>query len=254
MSHEFAIREEIELAATPEQVWEAIATGPGIDSWLMGHTEIEPGVGGAARMTMLGFTQTSTITAWEPGRRFAYSSAPNPQDDSYMAFEYLLEEREGGSTVLRMVHSGALGGDWAAEYDALTKGDRVYLRKLAAYLEHFPGLTSVHNVFAPGPQADGERTWAAVRDALGLTGPLTAGAPVRLRIEGLGPQDGVVEFADLPTAVGVRVDDGLYTFVHGYQDTVLVEHHNFAKDADHEGIERAWRSWLDRSFSAPATA
>jgi uncharacterized protein YndB with AHSA1/START domain len=34
--HEFEIREEIALDATPEQVWEAIASGPGMDSWFMG--------------------------------------------------------------------------------------------------------------------------------------------------------------------------------------------------------------------------
>ena len=29
-----------------------------------------------------------------------------------MAFEYLIEGRDGGSTVLRLVHSGMLGDDW----------------------------------------------------------------------------------------------------------------------------------------------
>jgi uncharacterized protein YndB with AHSA1/START domain len=33
---EFEVREAIELEATPQQVWEAIATGPGLDSWFMG--------------------------------------------------------------------------------------------------------------------------------------------------------------------------------------------------------------------------
>jgi hypothetical protein len=51
-THEFEIRDELTLAATPEQVWDAIATGPGIDSWFMGHTEIEPGKGGTNRLAM----------------------------------------------------------------------------------------------------------------------------------------------------------------------------------------------------------
>ena len=42
MAHAFEIAQEIEVDATPEQVWEAIATGPGLDSWFLGHSEIEP--------------------------------------------------------------------------------------------------------------------------------------------------------------------------------------------------------------------
>ena len=37
MGHEFEADKRAELDATPEQVWEAIATGPGIDSWFMGR-------------------------------------------------------------------------------------------------------------------------------------------------------------------------------------------------------------------------
>jgi hypothetical protein len=46
MAHEFELHKEIELDATPEQVWEAIATGPGIDSWFMDRNQVEPCQGG----------------------------------------------------------------------------------------------------------------------------------------------------------------------------------------------------------------
>src|SRR5258708_12055250 len=90
MAHEFEVRVETPVDATPDQVWEAIATGPGIDSWFMGRNEIEPRVGGKGRMTMGEYTQESTVTAWEPGRRLAYRSAANPHG-TLMASEYLLE-------------------------------------------------------------------------------------------------------------------------------------------------------------------
>ncbi|HJW63560.1 MAG TPA: SRPBCC domain-containing protein, partial [Actinomycetes bacterium] len=35
MPHEFELRKEITLDATPEQVWEAIATGHGIECWFV---------------------------------------------------------------------------------------------------------------------------------------------------------------------------------------------------------------------------
>src|SRR5437870_13125684 len=36
MAHRFEITKDLEVGATPEEVWEAIATGPGMDSWFMG--------------------------------------------------------------------------------------------------------------------------------------------------------------------------------------------------------------------------
>jgi uncharacterized protein YndB with AHSA1/START domain len=249
MSHEFEVREEIALEATPEQVWEAIATGPGIDSWFMGHTEMEPGEGSPSRMTLLGYTQEATVTAWEPAKRFALRSGDNP-DGTFMAFEYLIEGREGGSTVLRFVHSGILGDDWAEQYDALKVGDGMYLRKLAAILKHFPGQVSAYNLFLPGPPvADQDAAWAAFTEAVGLTAAVTEGARTRLAVDGLAPADGVVEFVSHPAFLGVRTNDGLYTFIHGYQHAVVVEYHSFAGDADQQQTEQAWQAWLTKSFA-----
>jgi hypothetical protein len=108
-------------------------------------------------------------------------------------------------------------------------------------------LTSTYELFAPGPQiADQERVWAAFKDALGLTGTVAEGDPVRLTVDGLAPVEGVVQFAGLPTSVGVRTGDGLYTFMHGYRDTVVVEYHGFSDGVDEKEIERAWQSWLSR--------
>ncbi|MEW9527330.1 SRPBCC domain-containing protein [Microbispora sp. NPDC049125] len=245
--HEFEVREEIQLDATPEQVWEAIATGPGVDSWFMGRNEIEPGVGGATKMTMAGFTAQGTVTAWEPGVRFAYQGDKNP-DGTFMAFEYLIEGREGGTTTLRLVHNGFLGDNWEAEYEALKTGDFMYLCKLAAYLKYFPGRTATSVSFVPGSgAADQARMWAKIGEALSLTGPAVEGAPVRIAVEGLPPADGVVAFA-APTYVGVATSDELYMFAHA-QNMALVECHGFAGDADPEAIEGALRSWLDRSFA-----
>jgi uncharacterized protein YndB with AHSA1/START domain len=251
MPHEFEVREEIALDATHEQVWEAIATGPGVDSWFMGANEFEPREGGAGRMTLGGFTSESTVTAWEPQKRFRYQSAENP-DGTFMAFEYLLEARDGGSTVLRFVHSGFLGDDWEAEYEAMSVGDGMYLRKLAAYLKYFPGRTSKHNIFAVGPQvADADRVWGTFKEALGLTGTVSAGDKTRLAVAGLAPVEGTVVFANHPNFLSVRSDDGLYMLIHGYRDMVVAEHHGFAADAvtNAEANEGAWQAWLGSAFA-----
>src|SRR5262245_24964779 len=187
MGHEFELHHEIDLPATPEQVWEAIASGPGIDSWFMGRNEVEPRDGGAVRMDMGAFVAEATITTWEPGRRLKYQGQPG-EDGAFMAFEYLIEGRGGGSTVLRLVHSGFLGGDdWEQEYDALRKGNPLYLRTLEQYLRHFAGRTATPvSAWAP-PQATQELAWDGVTGALGLTGPVTEGDVVRFTPPGGKP-------------------------------------------------------------------
>ncbi len=249
MAHEFELSKEIELAATPEQVWDAIATGPGIDSWFMGRTEIEPREGGRSRFTMMGGAEQSTVTIWKPGERFAYRSDEGP-DGAFMALDYLIEGRDGGSTVLRLVQSGVLGDDWESEYEALGVGWDMYLHTLAQYLAHFPGRTATGIVSAARPKAgDPEHVWAALTGALGLSGSVTQGAPVRLAVEGLPVIQGVVDYAGLPTFLGVRTGDGLYRFIHSGPsrgNVLVLGHHVFSDDVDEQTAEAAWNSWLDR--------
>ncbi|GAA0966629.1 SRPBCC domain-containing protein [Acrocarpospora macrocephala] len=240
MSHEFQLTHDIDLEATPEQVWAAIATGPGIDSWFMGRNEVEPREGGVATMTMPGFTGESTVTAWEPGRRFAYRGKA-AEDGSFMAMEYLIEGRDDGTTTLRFVHSGILTGDWEAEYDALKKGNPLYLRTLAQYVKHFPGRTAVP-VAAFGPQQpDQDTVWAAVTRATGLSKDVREGDEVHFTVDGEAI-DGVVDTVLEPSFLGVRTDDALLRFVGG-GGMVLTGHHIF-RDVDQADAERIWGDWL----------
>jgi uncharacterized protein YndB with AHSA1/START domain len=247
MPHEFEIADEITVDASPEQVWEAIATGPGIDSWFMGRNEVEPREGGTVRMTLGDYAEEGTVTAWEPPRRFAYRSGEG-EDGAFMAFEYLIEGRQGGSTVVRLVQSGVLGGDdWEAEYDALRKGWPMYLRTLAQYLTHFPGRVATPIAAQGPPQADEDRVWEALKRGLGLTGTVTEGDRVRFTLDGHTQVEGVVDAVRYPSFLGVRTDDALYRFA-GRGGMVGVGHHVFA-GVDRQATERAWQSWLARLFA-----
>jgi uncharacterized protein YndB with AHSA1/START domain len=245
MSHEFQLTHDIDLEATPEQVWAAIATGPGIDSWFMGRNQVEPREGGATKMEMPGFSGESTVTAWEPGRRFAHRGEP-AEDGSFMAFEYLIEGRGGSATTLRMVHSGVLTGDWEAEYDALKKGNPLYLRSLAQYLKHFPGRVAVPvTAFGP-PQPDQDTVWAAVTSAVGLSKDVKEGDEVHFTVGG-EQIDGVVDTVLEPGFLGVRTGDALLRFVGG-GGMVLTGHHIF-RDLDREAAERTWGEWLAQALA-----
>ena len=244
MAHEFELRKEITLEATPEQVWEAIATGAGIDGWFMGRNEVEPREGGRAAMTIGDNTSEATVTAWEPPRRFA-DRMGNPGEPGFMAFEWLVEGRGDGTTVLRLVQSGVLGDDWETEYDALDQGWDMYLHQLGQYLRYFRGrpVTPV-TIMGPGPK-DPDRLWPELRRGLGLAGQPAEGDRVRLTPDGVDPVDGVVDYRS-PDILGVRSDDGLYRFICGFNGLVALGHHLYADGVDAQKAERAWQAWLER--------
>ena len=58
-----SVQAEVEVPGTPEQVWQAIATGPGISSWFV-PSEVDERVGGKAVSTFgPGMESAGTITA-----------------------------------------------------------------------------------------------------------------------------------------------------------------------------------------------
>ncbi len=246
MAHRFEIAKDMEVDATPEQVWEAIATGRGWDSWFMGRNEIEPREGGTTRFSIGGFTAQSTVTTWDPPKRFV-STGAEVQDGSMHQFEYRLEERGEGRTAIQYVHSGMLGGDWEAEYEAMSEGDPMYLQKLVEYITYFSGRFATP-VDAQGPEvSDREHAMSVFRSALGLRDDIVEGDPVRLTPEGFPPIDGVVDCVSR-SFLGVRSSDALYRFIYGFTGTVMVGHHLFAEGTDQDEAEGAWRSWLMRLF------
>src|SRR5215469_17963226 len=92
----------VEVQGTPEQVWENIATGPGITSWFVPH-QVEEHEGGTVRMDFgPGFGEAlARVSAWEPPDRLVFSS----EGEWALAYEWLVEARDGGTCVLRLVKS-----------------------------------------------------------------------------------------------------------------------------------------------------
>jgi uncharacterized protein YndB with AHSA1/START domain len=244
MGHEFETDNQISVDATPEQVWDAIATGPGIDSWFMGRNTVEPREGGNTQMVVAGmFTAHGSVTAWEPPHRFA-SRSDTAHDGTFHAFEYLVEGRDQGSTVVRLVHSGFLGqDDWESEFNALRVGDPMYLRTLGTYLTYFPGRVATPiGIFAP-PQPDEDTVWHRLLRGLGLDTDVTEGQPVRLTTPDAGAVTGVVDSVLYPSFLGVRTDDALYRFV-GRGGAIGVGHHVFSPVPDPDAAAESWRGWL----------
>lgn len=240
MPHAYEVPDELSFDQSPEAVWDAIATGPGISSWFMGATEVSPEAG-VVTTRMGDWAQESQIVALEPGRRFAFRGAESP-DGRFFAMEFLLEARESGSTVLRIVTSGFLpADDWEDEYEAMRSGGQMYVHTLAEYLRYFTGLPGIAVTPSAAP-GDLDRAWAAAKADLGLADDVAVGDTVTLTPTGLGPIEGVVDWS-APDVVGVRSADALYRFFRGFY-APTVGHHLFGT-IDETSATAAWQGWLD---------
>lgn len=153
---EHRMERTIEVAATPEQVWDAIATAHGISAWMM-PTSLDPRIGGEVSFDLGGFRSTGVVTDYEPNRRIAYEE-PWPMTDemrewvagaadhqvtdqdmeavSPIATEFLVESASGGSCVIRVVTSAyGTGADWENEFFAeMVTGWVELLDNLVAHL------------------------------------------------------------------------------------------------------------------------
>ncbi|TWP53377.1 SRPBCC domain-containing protein [Lentzea tibetensis] len=234
MGHAFEGHSEAEVPASVEEVWEAIATGPGIDSWFMGRNEVE---NGQVRMAFGEYQPTSAVTAWEPPHHFKHDSGLAP-DGRFVAYEFMIEGRDRGATVLRVVTSGFLpGDDWADEFEAMTLGNALFFGTLVTYLRHFAGRTARPiTAFGPVP-GDWDTAWAKIRAAIG-----GGDEGDRVTVNGA---DGVVYFSN-PHTLGIRTDHAMYRFMRGFFGPMIASHHVF----DGNDTEESWQQWLTQTLEA----
>ncbi|SDF95971.1 Uncharacterized conserved protein YndB, AHSA1/START domain [Lentzea fradiae] len=223
MGHEFKSTDEITVPASVEDVWTAIATGPGIDSWFMGRNEVADG---RVRTAFGEYGPTFEVTGSESPHRFAYGTGKAP-DGRFIAHEFLVEGRGHGSTVLRMVTSGFLpGDDWADEFEAMTLGGALFRATLATYLTHFAGRTARPlTVFGP-VVGDWDDAWKRLDAAVAEKLP------------------DAVEYHRNAHTVGLRTDRALYRFLRGFGGPMIAAHHVF----DGDESEQDWQSFLDTTL------
>jgi len=213
MGKEFEINLDATVDATPEQIWDAIATGPGISSWFIGRTEID----GNTIRTAFGdnWIPTGEIKTKDQPHHFAYGSEHAP-DGRFTAYEYLVEGRDHAATVLRTVTSGFVpGDDWAGEYEAMQYGTQLFFATLVEHLRHFPGQTTTPvTAFGP-PVTDWPATWAALHQKLGLGPDPQPGDPL--------PGGGQVYYRN-PHTLGLRTPTGLHRYIRGFHGALVADH------------------------------
>ena len=144
MDDKRSVNLSVEVPGTPEEVWDAIATGPGLSIWFV-PSEVEAGEGGTVTMHHGMMDQTGTITAWEPPHRFAFGvgefQPPGAASAAALALEILVEARSGGTCVVRLVNSGfSTDADWDRQFESSRRGWEMCLEVLRLYLRDFKGM------------------------------------------------------------------------------------------------------------------
>lgn len=183
---------EVLLSGTPEQVWQAIATGPGNTAWFV-KSEIEPRVGGAVRLDFgHGATSEGEITTWEPPHKFAYLERDWSPDAPPVATEITVIGRPGNRCVLRMVHSLFTSSDaWDDEMEGFESGWPGFFAVLRTYLAHFAGQPA-HSFMTMMPaNTDALSAWQRLNERLDLTGASVG--EQRTTVSGPERWSGVVE-------------------------------------------------------------
>ena len=234
----FDCSRQIVVPATPDRVWEAVATTEGNAAWLFPN-QIDPDGAGAK--------------AWNPPNQFAIRQE---QGDWFNALEFIIEDRGDGTSALRYVHRGVFPPEgFDTQNEAIQQHTDFYLHTLGEYLEHFDGRPATYIGEAPGG-IHGPLTSATpdgfkrLQQALGLDEQVKEGDSVRLTPEGLDPVEGVVDYLR-PNFMGIRTADALYCFFgrNAFGGPVAMTIHLFANGVDPEKIKQNWQQYLNRTLA-----
>src|SRR5258706_3045315 len=256
-----SVQVEVEVPGSPEEVWQAIATGPGISSWFV-PTEFEEKDGkpvGVTRNCGPGMESRAVVTKWDPPRMFA-GQGGGWGGSLRIATEWSVEARAGGVCLVRVVNSlFASTDDWDNQLEGTESGWPGFFRTLRIYLMHFRGQRSAIMQFVAPVAGTEAEAWATLTAALGLKG-LSVGqrwaAPA-----GVPALSGVAEYVHLkPYSALLRIDKpgpgvaALGAFNFGGQSMVAVNFYHYGDQAAETvaGETPLWQAWIQERFPMPA--
>jgi uncharacterized protein YndB with AHSA1/START domain len=257
-----SIQVEVQVPGTPEEVWQAIATGPGISAWFT-PAEFEEQGGKPVAVTLNfgpGMESRSVVTAWDPPRMFAKEGAGWAPGSPPIATEFSVEARGGGICVVRVVHSlFASTDDWDKQLEGSESGWPGAFRILRLYLTHFRGQRSTIMQFKALVAGTAAEAWATMTAALGLNG-VGAGQSwaVPAGVPALG---GVVEHvSQSPYGALLRLDQpgpGVAAlFIMTFGDSVMAAFTFYLYGDQAAGtVAREtplWQAWIQGRFPMPS--
>jgi len=260
-----SVEVEVEVPGTPQEVWHAIATGPGISSWFVptSFSGLDSN-GRPATVTMnfgAGLVATSAVTDWDPPRLFA-AQGEGWGGSPPIATQWQLEARAGGGCVVRVVHSLVASTDeWDPQLEATESGWPGFFRTLRIYLAHFRGQPSaLLQLMAPvaAPEA---QAWAQLTTAMGVQGlgvgqhwTTPAGMPAHsgvLEYLAEQPYDALLRLG--PPSPGVAA---LGVFNSGGPSMVALNIYLYGDLAAETAAREAplWQAWMEQQYPTPPEA
>jgi uncharacterized protein YndB with AHSA1/START domain len=258
------VQVEVEVPGTPEEVWQAIATGPGISSWFVpAEFEERDGKPVAVKLNFgPGMESSSVVTAWDPPRRFAAESPGWMPGSPVIADEWSVEARGRGVCVVRIVHSlFAETDDWDNQLEGTESGWPGFFRILKIYLTHFRGQSSaMMQWMAPAAGTEAE-AWATLTAALGLKG-VSVGQRLNASASVPGLSGVVEHVSQSPYNALLRLDKpgpgtaALGAVNFGGQSMVTLNFYLYGDQAAGTvGRETPlWEAWVQERFPTPLEA
>ncbi len=255
-----SVQVEVEVPGTPEEVWQAIATGPGISSWFV-PTEFEEKDGKPVAVKLNfgpGMESRAEVTSWDPPRRFT-AQGEGWGGSPPIATEWSVEARAGGVCLVRVVHSlFASTDDWDKQLEGTESGWPGFFRTLRIYLTHFRGLRSAPMPFVVPTAGSEEKAWEKLTAALGLKG-LSVGQNYASPA-GVPTLSGVVEHVThKPNDLLLRLDQpgpgvaALGTYSMGGQTMVALTAYHYGDQAAATAAREKpfWEAWFQKHFPMP---
>lgn len=256
-----SVQVEVEVPGTPEEVWRAIASGPGISSWFV-PARSEERQGGQLVCTFgPGMDSAATITSWQPPRRFVAESDMGPPGSPKVATEWSVEARAGGTCLVRVVHSlFSSTDDWDNQLEGLEQGWPTYFRILRMYLANFKGMPCSPMQFVGFSSEPESKAWEKAGGALGLL-EVTEGQKWTTP-EGLPHMAGVVDAVGRgmhPNTVLLRLEAPtpgtayVGAFFCGGMVMVCLSVYLYGAQAKAavDRDEPTWQQWMDERFPMP---
>ena len=259
-----SVQVEVEVPGTPEEVWQAIATGPGISSWFV-PTEFEERDGKPVAVTLNfgpGMESRSAVTTWDPPRKLG-AQGEGWGGSPPIADEWTVEARAGGTCIVRVVHSlFSETDDWDNQLEGTESGWPGFFRILRIYLTHFRGQRSAMMQWISPAPGTTDQAWETLTAALGLK-DVIAGQPWTAPA-GVPALSGMVEHLKngkhSPQNVLLRLDTpgpgvaaiGAVNF--GGQSMVTLQFYLYGdQSADTVARETPlWDAWIQKRFPMPS--
>lgn len=250
---------EVVVPGTADEVWEAVATGPGLTSWFV-PAEVEPRLGGEVRFHFGTYgTDVCEVTAWQPPQRFGFAGFQRDRlVDHELAVHPAPDSAAASSACTVRLRCWGFGSDrsWVEQVEALRASWAAFLDVLALAMAQGPGRPCATTIVNGTARGEVGLVWLRLLARLGLEVDVGPGEVARLAVAG-GKRWHAEVARHRDHVMVLRLEDpGPVISLLGAQSLgpglahVAVYTYAYAEDpeAPARQVGAAWQAWMDRWF------